>query len=170
MILAGRITGRANEMALAMSAAKGVARALRGPRKGREERERRGREEAEETRPRTVLEKREYSLQGEGSGEGSHENITRDSATGGFSESAPFSNTCAKYWYLKCSIWRSCWRSIWRPLGGVFGGRFGASASASASAWISISIDLEVDMEVVLDYGKGKGNGFSHECSEGSFV
>ena len=53
------MTGRANEMASAISAAKGVGGGPPCEDRGKEEKtERRGREEAEEIRPRTLLEEK----------------------------------------------------------------------------------------------------------------
>ena len=67
-----------------------------------------------------------FLYQGEGSGEGSRENIPRDSTMGGFGNLAPFSDTCANYWYIRWSSWRSFGVSFgavsWRCLGGRFRG------------------------------------------------
>ena len=67
-----------------------------------------------------------FLYKGEGSGEGSREEILHYSAMGGFGNIAPFANTCAKYWSLRWSVWRSFWVSFgavsWRCLGGGFGG------------------------------------------------
>ena len=56
--------------------------------------------------------------------EGSGRKNNRYQATGGFGNSAPFSNTCANYGYLKWVIWRSFGVSSGRVSRGVPGSRF----------------------------------------------